>query len=241
MIAQATFVPYAEPPTTKRELVKRLRALLRSDWAELPAIKRYNGNGGPGRYLEDLLGLTAGNQDVADCAAGWEVKWYTRRTQLMSLFHKQCDDCGIMRQMVDHYGKLDKLGRLSLRHTIKGTSPKFKVYSDAGNILVYPLHEEGPVAVWSHDTLLNVAGGKLRRLAVVRGVKRGRQVRFESADLYENMHLTELADCLTDGRIAIDFDVREKDAGNHVLRDHGTKFRVRPSALRDLYDKHEQL
>ena len=39
----------------------------------MPAIARYNGTGGPGCFLEDLIGLRAGNQDIADII-GWEVK-----------------------------------------------------------------------------------------------------------------------------------------------------------------------
>lgn len=55
-------------------------------------------------------------------------------------------------------------------HTIRGTSDRFKVFDDAGSIIVRPLKGNGPVPMWSHDTLLNVAGGKLRRLVVVQGV-----------------------------------------------------------------------
>ena len=36
------------------------------EWRELPDERRYNGTGGPGNYLEDQLGVQAGNMDIAD-------------------------------------------------------------------------------------------------------------------------------------------------------------------------------
>ncbi len=55
-------------PTTKNRLFERLAQIVALGWQEMPAgVARYNGNGGPGNYLEDLMGLTVGNQDIADC------------------------------------------------------------------------------------------------------------------------------------------------------------------------------
>ena len=220
----------------------RLRNLLEIGWLDMtPGVPRYNGTGGPGNFLEDMLGLTAGGKDIPDCI-GWEVKWCSPQTHLITMFHKECDDgTRVMRYMVSKYGWLDDNGRLSFRHTIKGTSDRFKVFDDAGNIIVRPLNGNGPVPIWSHDTLLNIAGGKLRRLVVVQGVRRERRVRFDRADLYETIHLSEFAEALTDGRIAIDFDVREARPNSKALRNHGTKFRIAPEDLRNLYDKHERL
>lgn len=241
MTLQPPFTPPTEPPTTKREMVSRLRNLLEVGWLEMPYdVPRYNGTGGPGNFLEDMLGLTAGSKDIPDCI-GWEVKWCSPQTALITLFHKEADDSKIMRYMVSKYGWRDAEGRLSFRHTIRGTSDRFKVFDDAGSIIVRPLKGNGPVPMWSHDTLLNVVGGKLRRLVVVQGVRRERRVRFDRADLYETLHLTQLAEALTDGRIAIDFDVREARPNSKGLRNHGTKFRVAPEDLRKLYDKHERL
>ena len=241
MTTQPTFVPPTEPPKTKKEMVARLRNLLELGWLDMtPGVARYNGTGGPGNFLEDMLGLTSGSKDIPDCI-GWDVKWVSPLTHLITMFHKECDDSArVMRYMVSKHGWRDVNGRLSFRHTIKGTSDRFKVYSDAGSIIVRPLNGNGIVPIWSHDTLLN-ACSKLRRLVVVQGVKSGTRVRFDRADLYENMHMSQMAEALTDGRIAIDFDVREAKAGSKGLRNHGTKFRIAPDALRKLYDKHERL
>lgn len=233
--------PCVPPPKTKTEMKTRLKDLLVAGWLDMPTdVPRYNGTGGPGNFLEDLLGVTAGNQDIADCI-GWEVKWCSPQTHLITLFHKEADDSKIMRYMVSKFGWRDAAGRLSFRHTIRGESDRFKVFSDAGNIIVRPVKGNGPVPMWSHDELMNVAGGKLRRLVVVQGVRRESRVRFDRADLYETLRLTKLAELLTQGKIAIDFDVRETRPDSKALRNHGTKFRVAPEDLRQLYEKHERL
>lgn len=228
-------------PQNKREMLARLHQIVRSGWHDMSRdVARYNGTGGPGNYLEDCLGLTAGNQDIADCI-GWEVKFYTPKTNLITLFHKEPEPRGIIRYMVSKYGKLDAYGRLSFRHTILGQSDRFTVADDAGSIIVRPLRGNGPVCTWTHDALLNIAGGKLRRLVAVQGQRRNRQVKFDRADLYENLHLTKLMQDLAKGRIAIDFDVREMTSGSKALRNHGTKFRVSPDNLPRIYQKHQRL
>lgn len=136
---------------------------------------------------------------------------------------------------------MDKKGRKSFRHTIRGHSDRFVVVNDAGNVIVRPLKGNGLVPIWTHDTLLNIAGGKLRRLMLVRGERKGRAVRFNRVDCYENLHLTRLIEELTQGTIAIDFDVREMTPGSIGLRNHGTKFRVAPDNVQHLYIKRERL
>lgn len=228
-------------PLNKGQMVIRLREILKSGWSEMPGdVLRYNGTGAPGNFLEDLLGLTSGNQDIADCV-GWEVKFFTPKTSLITLFHKEPEPAGIMRYMVSRWGWKDKHGRLSFRHTINGQSDRFTVVNDAGSIIVRPLKGNGPVPTWTHDTLLNIAGGKLRRLVGVQGQRKGRLIKFDRADLYQNLHLTRLAENLVSGRIAIDFDVREMTPGSRGLRNHGTKFRVSLDNLPKLYEKHERL
>jgi hypothetical protein len=218
-----------------------MREILTLGWQEMPAdVARYNGTGGPGNYLEDLIGLKAGNKDIAD-VIGWEVKYYTPKSHLITLFHKEPEPKGIMRYMVNRYGWIDKKGCRAFRHTIRGRSDRFEVINDAGNIIVRPLKGNGVVPMWTHDTLLNIAGGKLRRLMLVRGQKKGRMVRFDRVDLYENLHLTQLINELTRGTIAIDFDAREMKPGSKGLRNHGTKFRVAPENVARLYIKKETL
>ena len=227
-------------PLTKKDLFARLRDIVALGWQTMPAKVRYNGTGGAGNYLEDLIGLKTGNQDIAD-VIGWEVKLYTAKTHYVTLFHKEPQPEGIMRYMVSRFGWKDAKGRLSFRHTIAGRSDRFVVADDAGNIVVRPIKGNGPVPVWTHDTLLNIAGGKLRRLLLVYGERKGQDVRFLFADAYENLHLTLLIIEMVMGVIAIDFDVRENTAGSKALRNHGTKFRVPPNNVCRLYLKKDRL
>ena len=227
-------------PNSKKELFKRLREIIALGWQDMPADKRYNGHGAPGNFLEDLIGLRAGNQDIAD-VVGWEVKFFTPKTSLITLFHKEPGPEGILRYMVSKYGWKDEQGRLSFRHTIKGRSDRFIVADDAGNVIVRPLKGNGAVPIWSHDTLLGVAGGKLRRLMLVRGERDGQRVRFHRVDCFENLHLTLLIAEMIQGTIAVDFDVREMTPGSVGLRNHGTKFRVPPDNVCRLYLKKERL
>jgi len=79
--------PQIDPPSTKKELFRRLQVLIQHGVYEMPTTK-YVGTGGPGLYLEDLLGLTTGNKDIPD-SVGWEIKYYTPKTNLVTLFHKE--------------------------------------------------------------------------------------------------------------------------------------------------------
>lgn len=228
-------------PLNKKELLARLQLIVKEGWLEMPTgVLRYNGTGGPGNYLEDLLGLTVGNQDIADIV-GFEVKYHTSQTHLLTLFHKEPEPRGILRYMVSKYGWKDEQGRLSFRHTIHGQSDRFKVVDDAGNLIVRHLKDDGPIPMWSHNTLLNIAGGKLRRLIAMHGQRDKQKVKYNHAILYENLELTRLIENLVHGRMAIDFDVRESKAGSKSLRNHGTKFRVSLENLPKLYLKKTKL
>ncbi|MEO5857982.1 MAG: MvaI/BcnI family restriction endonuclease [Pyrinomonadaceae bacterium] len=226
-------------PVNKSALYTRLREILALGWQEMPkGVARYNGTGGPGNFLEDLIGLKAGNQDIAD-VLGWEVKYYTPQSHLITLFHKEAGPFGIMRYMVSKHGWKDKENRLSFRHTIHGRSDRFEVVNDAGQIIVRPLKGNGPVPVWTHDDLLNAAG-KLKRLLLVKGERKGQQVRFIHADCFENLHLTLFVAEMVNGTIVIDFDAREAKPGSAGLRNHGTKFRIKPQNICRIYLKKER-
>ena len=228
-------------PKNRAELFDAVRSLIEHGRYEMPDKSRYHGTGGPGNYLEDLLGLTAGNKDIPD-AVGWELKWCTARTSLITLFHKTPDGPRhIMRHLVRKHGRKDAKGRLSFRHTIKGKSDRFRVVDDDNRIKVRPLRGNGRVPYWSQDVLFAAVGGKLRRLLLVRGERTGQQVRFLHADAFETFLLSELVYELTTGGIAIDFDAREASPGSPGLRDHGTKFRIPPDSICRLYAKKERL
>ena len=229
------------PPKNKRELFGRVQQLIQHGWYEMPDESPYRGTGAPGLYLEYLLGLDPGNADLPD-AVGWELKWCSPRTSLVTLFHKEADGPqAIMRYMVRKYGKRDAQGRLSFRHTIKGKSSRFRVHYDSGQLIVRPLRGNGPVPYWSEESLLAAAGAKLRRLLLVNGERKGQEVRFVKADAFETFSLVDFVYEVERGEIAIDFDCRESKPGSDGLRNHGTKFRIPPDSLCRLYMNKERL
>lgn len=227
------------PPANKKELFARVRTIIEHDWYDLPKTARSAGTGGPGNFLEDLLGLNVGSQDIAD-SVGWEIKWYTADTSLITLFHKEAQPPNIMRYMVRKWGWRDDKGRMSFRHTIRGRSDRFKVETDGNRVVVRRVKGNGPVPYWTHDDLMNCAGGKLRRLMLVKGEKDGNKVRFIQADCFENISIGFLIYEMIRGTIAIDFDAREMKPGSDGLRNHGTKFRVAPEDVCRLYTKKER-
>ncbi len=192
-------------------------------------------------FLESLLGVTTGSVDIPD-SVGWELKWFTRRTNLLTLFHKEpTGPPTILRYMVRKHGWKDAKGRMSFRHTIKGKSDRFRVEDSGGQIVVRPIRGNGLIPYWSHEELMAVAGSKLRRLIMVKGEKDGQKVRFRQADAYETFHLADFVNEILRGEIVIDFDAREAKPGSPGLRNHGTKFRVAPSSVCRLYLKKERL
>ena len=223
-------------------MFERVRAIINHGWYDLDTtVPRYRGTGGPGNFLEDLLGLTVGNLDIPD-AVGWELKWYTAKTSLLTLFHKEPDGpSAIMRYMVRRYGWKDAHGRLSFRHTIRGRSDRFRVDDSGNQIVVRRLKGNGPVPYWSHTELIAAAGAKLRRLLMVRGERQGQQVRFLKADALEVFNLVDFIVEVLRGEIVIDFDCREMTPGSEALRNHGTKFRIAPDSICRLYMRKERL
>ena len=232
-------IPTVSPPSTKKELFSRLVTIVQHGHYTMPTA-RYSGTGGPGLYLEDLLGLTTGGKDIPD-SIGWELKWYTPKTKLITLFHKEPQPERIVRYLVSRFGWKDKHGRLSFRHTIEGKSDRFRVDSDANQVLVRPLKGNGPIPFWTEDDLLSAAGGKLRRLVLVRGSRSGQKINYDRVDCFENLQLSFFIYELVRGTIKVDFDAREATPGSKGLRNHGTKFRVAPDDVCRLYAKKERL
>ncbi len=66
----------------------------------MPGDSRYQGSGAAGMFLENMLGLNAGSMDIPD-GPGWELKWFSNRTRLITLFHKEAKGPEyVMRKMV---------------------------------------------------------------------------------------------------------------------------------------------
>jgi hypothetical protein len=226
------------PPNTKKELFSSVLAIMRHGAYQMPA--KYQGTGAPGTFLEDLLGLTTGNKDIPD-SLGWEVKYYTPKTNLITLFHKEPRPEDAVRFMVSRWGWKDSQGRMSFRHTIAGKSDRFKVDTDGDQILIHRIGGNGVVPHWTHDDILSAAGAKLRRVMLVLGNRKGQTVTYTRVDCFEDLQLVAFIWEVCHGVVKIDFDAREMTPGSKGLRNHGTKFRVSPGDMCRLYAKKQRL
>ena len=219
---------------TDADLYARLRGVLKRGWITMPDYPGYRGTGAPGKILEELLGIDGGNFDTPD-AGRWEIKFHSRRA-LLTLFHLEGEPKGHMHHMVREFGWADDKGRTSFRHTIhKGRSSLgFYVANEAGRITVrHPRVSDIAWPHWTHDRLINAFASKFRRLIVVKGRKRGDEVRYDVAHLYWEPKVTLFVGAVERGIVAIDFDARTNNGRG--LRNHGTKFRVEYDDLRHLY------
>jgi len=231
-------VPSHDPPTSKKEMDAMLCDLAAEGWMMIPGDdRRFNGDGGVGRYIECRLGVTAGNRSMADLI-GWELKSSASDATLITLCHKN-PDVGSMRAMVDAYGWPDKKGRQVLHHTITGESALFRIQDDGNNIMIVPKSGDGPTVGWSHSTLM-VAVRKMCYMSfvkVTRVMTDGlRSIRIENVTDYSDLKLAELIPLILSGKVCIDFDVRDKVAGSRVLRDRGTKLRSNRAHFRTMYE-----
>ena len=228
----------ANPANLSLLKAKIAEILTTASW-ELSDTPAYNGTGGPGRLLEDLLSATAGNADTPDLD-GWEIKFHGG-TALLTLFHKEALPVGSLIYVVEHHGWPGKTGtNINFRHTISGrTSRGFYVSRETTRIVVRHDTDSNVELYWEYDTLLNAMTSKCRRLAVVTGAVTTtggcRQVRFNSAYLYWEPQREQFLQAIEHGDIFIDFDARTTNGRGTSLRNHGTKFRVKPEYLPFIY------
>jgi len=224
---------------TDADLYARLRGVLKRGWIPMPDYPGYRGTGAPGKILEELLGVDGGNLDIPD-AGRWEIKFHSRNS-LLTLFHLEGEPKGHMHHMVRTFGKLDKEGRTSFRHTIHRGHSSMGLYvaNESARITVrHPDVSDIVWPYWTHDRLLNAFASKFRRLIVVKGRKRGDQVRYDVAHLYWEPKVTLFVKAVESGIVAIDFDARTQNGRG--LRNHGTKFRVQYDDLRHLYGNRQR-
>ncbi len=216
----------------EKQVRERLRRLLTVREHEIPIGQGFEGTGAPGLYLEHLLGLTTSNVDVPDAGA-WEVK-YSSGNSLITLFHKDPYPRGLaIRYIINEWGRIGRNGLQSFRHTICGESDQFTVIDESNSIRVRRTGHDDIVPHWPRDTLVTAFARKLGNLILVHGNKRGRIVRYESAEFLTEARTTRLIDSIAKGTICIDFDAYIHIKG--TIRNHGTKFRIKSQDLHSIY------
>lgn len=231
------------PPKTFTASAKEIKKIIAMGWIDIPPEKKFNGNAAPGDYLEHLLGGKKNNRDSPDLN-DWEVKFHGG-TALLTMFHKEPQPRGVMKYMVHEHGWLDELDRMSFRHTIKGKSERgFYVVNMPDRIVIRYKNKDTVVPYWLHNTLLNAAGAKLRRLILVEGELKAvitdkgltKRVIYKKATAYWDFKLNGFFQAMVDGKVLIDFDARTKGEAGTTLRNHGTKFRINIKDLKAIYE-----
>lgn len=238
----------------EKELFTTLQKVIKSGKHKL--IKgRHGGTGGPGKLLEDLLGIDGSNIDLAD-AGKWELKTSTGKGSLLTLFHKEGKPPGYMRTLLDEFGyhpQGDISRPLSLRSTIKGRIPNnrglyVQPISDKDNwvpthIGLYNAKDNPTVcyARWDCNVLLNAFASKFRHLLFVTVDHENGFVSYRQAIKYSEPQSTNFINLIGDGTIRVDLDARYKYINKNSIRNHGTKFRIPQNMLPEMYLKREPL
>ena len=232
----------AKLPRSSSAAFSEIRRILAMGWIDIPDQKSFRGTGAPGRLLEHLLGIKENNQDSPDLM-DWEIKFHGGNA-LITLFHKDPEPRGIMRNLVHEHGWKDAQNRISFRHTLGGESDRgFYVVNESDRIVIRHKTKDTVVPFWLHNTLLNAAGAKLRRLILVEGEMQAHQkrVKYKKATAFWDFNLTNFGDSLEKGTILIDFDARTKGGAGTALRNHGTKFRVNLGNIASLYEHSQKI
>lgn len=223
-------------PKSGTKAFEKIKAIIDLGWVDIPNKKSFQGTGAPGRLLESLLGVSENNKDSPDLE-DWEVKFHGGGT-LITLFHKDPEPRGIIRNLVYVHGWPDAHDRISFRHTLSKESDRgFYVVNQDEKIQIHNRNNNSVVPFWRHNILLGAVGAKLRRLILVNGTlnKELRQVRFTGATAFWDFDLTGLLRAIETGIVCIDFDARTQGGIGTSLRNHGTKFRVSLDNLEVLY------
>jgi hypothetical protein len=234
-------VKSAQPRTGTASFKKIVEILKAGTW-EFPKDGKYNGSGGPGRLLEDLLGIKANNCDSPDLA-DWEIKFHGG-SSLLTLFHKDPEPRGIIRLMVHEFGWDDGQGRKSFRHTIKSETDRgFYIVNEDDRIVIRNKFKDTAVPHWTHNSLLNALSSKCRRLIVVSGqvLKNPRRVIFQGATAYWEPDIKGFSKAVADGVFYVDFDARTQKGVGSAIRNHGTKFRIKVDDLVKVYANNKKI
>lgn len=225
-----------ELPKSATATFKIIKEIIAKGWMDMPVGKSYGGTGAPGRFLEHLCEIQENNRDSPDLN-DWEVKFHSG-TAPITLFHKSPEPRGIMGTVVHLHGWPAK-NQTSFRHTVWGTSDRgFYVVNESDRVVIRNSNLDSVVPYWTHNVLLTNCAAKIRRLIVIDGEykKAQRKIRYTGATAYWGLRLTGFAPAIADGTIAIDFDARTTQGHGSVLRDHGTKFRIKEEDLSKIYD-----
>jgi hypothetical protein len=227
-------------PQSSNKAFKVIQEIIKMGTVDIP--DKFKGAGASGNTLEYLLNVKQNNFDSPDLN-DWEIKFHGGNA-LLTLFHKDPQPRGIMKQVVNTFGWENEKGQISFRHTISGKSERGFVVNNIDNkITVTNKFDLSIVPYWENNIILNAIGAKLRRLILVHGTvaKEKRQVIYESATAYWDLNMLGICEAIKEGTIYIDFDARTKEGRGSALRNHGTKFRIDINDIGLIYENSQTI
>ncbi len=249
---------------SKESLIEALKAIRERGWIE---TQRKNNNGAVGHTLEDLLGIKENNLPLPNAAEWEIKAQKKHSTALVTLFHMEpsprsfrfvsnilLPEFGwVHRNAGDQYPETEKSFRQTVHargYSSRGFIVKLdrqdgKIWirfdADAIDISAHgQWYQEvagkslNEVPYWGFDDLFHKAGTKLHNffLVVAESKKINDALYFHYQDIFmlEKLSKDAFVDAVEKGYVYIDFDAR-------TGHNHGTKFRLRSSALLNLYDE----
>lgn len=244
------------------ELLERLKEIISGGPYDLRKHEGMGGAGGPGRLIEELLGIEVNNVSAPD-TVGFEIKTTMDKSSLLTLFHKEPGARAkeAMTAMVKGFEWAPTRGNypaetLSFRHTIgcEPTPRGFRVtVADRTVQVTFDPKDVAPEnaawlrevrkrcggklehpVVWTEDELSRTASRKLPNCIYVRGEKEGDIVRFMEMKILKDFLPSKLFEGIARGAVLVDFDARTNPTGS--IRNHGTKFRIRKPEFDSLYE-----
>lgn len=241
------------------DLKNHLKNVSQTGW--IPTY-RSNSTGAVGHTLEYELGITENNLQIADFG-NYELKAQNVRLEtktLTTLVHCEPMPTGTVKWLLENFGWAheSRIGELSFRQTvnINGTDRGFFVSVDDEGVKVN--FQETAIAQnhwqwksqilqktykyeishWEHDTLRSKLQIKLKNtvhaLAVSKTINGIEHFKYVDYVLYEGFDYDLFLQQIEQGNVYVDFDARTK-------HNHGTKFRIKPNCIGNLYKRQEQI
>jgi len=231
---------------TRNALIEAIQAILLHSQHQTYECN-HKGHGRAGRLLEDLLGISGGNHDVAD-AVGFEIKTSSNSSTPITLFHKDPlprnskKQIGAVNALIENYGWVSEHNGQavkSFRATLYGqwkdvkSETVLQVIADEYQVRV--TDKEKCLAYWDTNELVGIASAKLRNILYVNAqTDSNGSVRYTDAKMFNSFAPFNFVRALNNGIVAIDFDARS-NPGKSSIRNHGTKFRIKEKDIHCIY------
>ena len=230
----------SRPPRNAGELFRYMREIPSNKWIAPPHINgvKLGGTGGPGKIIEIFCGSNGQNKAIAD-AAGIELKW-TSLGALITCFH--LTPIGF-EDFVRNSWDVNK----RLVHTIKPNDGFEVLRFTEGEKDFLEVHHNGNKIQWSIPEISNHAA-KLQKVALFIGEKsmdrtEGHIDNTPHIRIFNILYMDKWRGDVfireIGKKVKIDLDAYGTPSG--IIRDHGTKFRIRHKDCHGFWERIRQV